>query len=462
MPTTARKDFAALSLFALAWPIAIETLLQFLMGTVDSLMVSHLGDNAVSAVGLSNQVLQSIMTIFVLINGGAGIVIARHWGAGSLDTARRASAMALKAGMIGGALLSVLFAFGSGGIVHLMQTPSEVAPDAITYMTIVGSCVIITELNMMTTSMIRSTGNTRAPMLIAIGMNAVHLILNYGFIFGALGLPKLGIVGIGISTIVSRLLALMFGLWVLSGAFQQRFRRSDWRSFDRSILKEMMAIGLPNLGTAASWGYSQIVQLSIVSSLGAIQLAAYTYTNVIQQLPWLIGSAIGVAAQIQCSQLYGGKRYDAAYRSPYRAVAAGIPIAFGLAAIVYIFGGTALGWFTSDENVITKALPLLMMCLIWQPMRTWTYAITNTLNAVGEAKFVALNTVIGMWILATGGAYVFGVLAGWGIVGVLTGLMIDELYRAVLVGWRWRIRRKLPKEQVVGVTPMAMNGGITG
>ncbi|GMK40983.1 MATE family efflux transporter [Paenibacillus sp. CCS19] len=461
MSVTARKSIDSLSLFALAWPIAIETLLQFLMGTVDSLMVSRLGDDAVSAVGLSNQVLQSIMTIFVLINGGAGIVIARHWGAGSLDTARRASAMALKAGMIGGALLSLLFAFGSGGIIRLMQTPSEVAPDAITYMTIIGSCVIITELNMMMTSMIRSTGNTRAPMLIAVGMNAVHLILNYGFIFGELGLPRLGIVGIGISTIVSRLLALLVSAWVLSGAFEQRFQRSDWRGFDRPILKEMMAIGLPNLGTAASWGYSQIVQLSIVSSLGAVSLAAYTYTNVIQQLPWLIGSALGVAAQIQCSQLYGGKRYDAAYRSPYRAAAAGIPLALGLAALVYSFGEEALGWFTSDADVIAKALPLLLLCLIWQPMRTWTYAITNTLNAVGEAKFVALNTVIGMWIFATGGAYVFGVLAGWGIVGVLTGLMIDEVYRAVLVGWRWSKRRKLPKEQAVVTTNLA-NGGIMG
>lgn len=461
MSKSVRKDIVPISLFALAWPIAIETLLQFLMGTVDSLMVSRLGDNAVSAVGLSNQVLQSIMTIFVLINGGAGIVIARHWGAGSTDTARRAAAMALKAGIIGGAMLSLLFAFGSGGIVHLMQTPTEVAPDAITYMTIVGSCVIITELNMMMTSMIRSTGNTRAPMLIAIGMNAVHIILNYGFIFGALGLPKLGIVGIGISTIVSRLLALLVSIWVLNGAFQQRFQRSDWRGFDRSILKEMVAIGLPNLGTAASWGYSQIVQLSIVSSLGAISLAAYTYTNVIQQLPWLIGSALGVAAQIQCSQLYGGKRYDAAYRSPYRATAVGVPLALGLAAIVYIFGREALGWFTSDEQVITKALPLLLMCLIWQPMRTWTYAITQTLNAVGEAKFVAFNTVIGMWLFATGGAYVFGVLAGWGIVGVLAGLMIDELYRAVLVGWRWRRRRKLPSEQTL-VIPMLRNGGVTG
>jgi len=450
-----------MSLFALAWPIAIETLLQFLMGTVDSLMVSRLGDNAVSAVGLSNQVLQSIMTILVLINGGAGIVIARHWGAGSPDTARRASAMALKAGIIGGALLSLLFAFGSGGIVHLMQTPAEVAPDAIMYMTIVGSCVIITELNMMMTSMIRSTGNTRTPMLIAIGMNAVHLVLNYGFIFGALGLPKLGIVGIGISTIVSRLLALLISIWVLNGAFQQRFQRSDWRGFDRAILKEMVAIGLPNLGTAASWGYSQIVQLSIVSSLGAISLAAYTYTNVIQQLPWLIGSSLGMAAQIQCSQLYGGKRYDAAYRSPYRAAAVGIPLALGLAALVFSFGREALGWFTSDEQVITKALPLLLMCLIWQPMRTWTYAITQTLNAVGEARFVALNTVIGMWLFATGGAYVFGVLAGWGIVGVLAGLMIDELYRAVLVGWRWGRRRKLPREQAL-IIPALRNGGVTG
>lgn len=63
--------------------------------------------------------------------------------------------MAIKVGVIGGALVSLLFAFGSGAIVHLMGTPAEVVPQATTYMTFIGACSILTEMTMMLTVMIR-------------------------------------------------------------------------------------------------------------------------------------------------------------------------------------------------------------------------------------------------------------------------------------------------------------------
>ncbi|REE55344.1 putative MATE family efflux protein [Paenibacillus taihuensis] len=440
----------SLSLFALAWPIAIELILQFLMGTVDSLMVSRLGDNTVSAVGVSNQVMRSLLTIFVLINGGVGIVIARKWGAGNPAAARRAAAMAIKIGVIGGALISVLFAFGSGIIVQLMGTPAEVAPQATTYMTFIGACSILTEMNMMLTVMIRNTGNTRGPMMIAIGMNAIHVLFNYLFIFGEFGVPQMGIEGIGISTIISRLLAVIVGVWLLLRSFPVPFQRSDWKGFDRPIFKEMIGIGLPNLGNAASWGYSQIVTLAIVSSMGAVQLAVFSYFNIIQQLPWLIGNSIGMAVQIQCGQLYGGKRYDEVYRAPYRAAACGILPTLALAVMLYAFGHTTIGWFTSDKEIIDLLLPLFLWCIVWQPMRTWTYSFIQSLTAIGEARFVALSSMLGMWIFATGGAYVFGVLLHMGVMGALVGLMMDELFRAVMVGWRWLGRRRLPRQAETG------------
>jgi putative MATE family efflux protein len=440
------KSDKSLSLYTLAWPIAIELILQFLMGTVDSLMVSKLGDNAVSAVGVSNQVMRSLLTIFVLINGGVGIIIARKWGAGDPNTARRAAAMAIKVGVIGGALVSLLFAFGSGAIVHLMGTPAEVVPQATTYMTFIGACSILTEMTMMLTVMIRNTGNTRGPMMIAIGMNVVHVLLNYVFIFGEFGFHQMGIEGIGISTIISRLLAVIVGVWLLLRSFPSPFQRSDWRGFDRPLLKEMVGIGLPNLGNAASWGYSQIVTLAIVSSMGAVQLATFSYFNIIQQLPWLIGNSIGMAVQIQCGQLYGGKRYDEVYRAPYIAAAIGIIPTLALAILLYIFGNTTVGWFTSDQEITSLLLPLFLWCMVWQPMRTWTYSFIQSLTAIGEARFVALSSVLGMWIFATGGAYVFGVVLGMGVKGVLFGLLLDELFRAILVGWRWLGRRKLPRQ----------------
>ncbi|MNG10471.1 MATE family multidrug exporter [compost metagenome] len=84
----------------------------------------------------------------------------------------------------------------------------------------------------------------------------------------------------------------------------------------------------------------------------------------------------------------------------------------------------------------------------------------QSMNAIGEAKFVALNTVLGMWIFATGGAYVFGVLLDMGVMGALIGLMLDELFRAAMVGWRWKGRRKLPKHSDSSMPFQSADGAV--
>lgn len=450
----AQSDLTAgqLSLWHLAWPIAVEMLLQVLMGTADSIMVSRVGDNAVSAVGLSNQVIQTLMTIFVVVNGGAGVVVARKWGAGKLAEARVAAMMTLKINAAAGIVLSVALFFAAEPILRLLNAPLEVLPHAVTYLSLVGAAMVVTLLHMTASSIVRNTGNTKGPMMIAVGMNILHLILNYGFIFGELGLPKLGLLGVCISTIISRLIALAFSLWLLRHSFQPMLGRLDLRGFDMPVLREMIAIGLPAAVTAASWGYSQIVLLSIVSSLGATALAAYTYMNVIQQFPWMLGSSAGQAVQIQVGQLYGARQYNTVFRTPFKGSLIGMGIVLALSATIYAAGDTTLRLFTSDAKVIAAALPLFALCIVWQPMRTWTFAITNSLISVGEARFVAVNTFIGMWLFAVGGSYVFAIVLDWGIIGVLTGLLLDEAYRTVLVSIRWLQRKKLPKQQAESTT----------
>lgn len=429
-----------LSIWPLSWPIGIELLLQFMMGTIDTLMVSRIGDNAVSAVGVSNQVIQTVMTLFTVVNAGAGAIIARMWGAGDWARARQTAAIAIKVNLAFGAAGGLFFAFASGSVMKLIGVSSEVRHDGITYLSTVGGGIVIVTLQLVINALIRNTGNTKGPMLITIGMNVLHLAMNYVLIFGVGVFPELGVEGTAISTLVSRMTALGFSFWLLWQSFEPRMTKRDWLQTDRRLFRDIVGIGLPVSVTAMSWGFSQIVLLAIIASFGPNALAAYTYVQTIQQFPWMMTSAIGSALGIQVGQWYGAGALRRVYRGPYRAIAAGTAIALGASLAIWFAANPILRLFTGQEAIVKLCLPLLGICILWQSMRVNAFCLSTSLNIVGGARPVAMLSVIGMWLIATGGAYLFGVEAGWGLTGVIFAAILDEAVRGSYFAWCW-IRR---------------------
>ncbi|MFC0211981.1 MATE family efflux transporter [Paenibacillus chartarius] len=432
-----------LSLWRLSWPIGIELLLQFLMGAVDTMMVSRIGDAAVSAAGLSNQVLMSGMMAFAVINAGAGVVISRKWGSMQMADARKAAILSIQFSLLAGLLTGFVFYCFAGTILSFLGTPAEVLQYGTGYLTIVGSCTVWTVLLSVMGSIIRSTGNTRGPMYISLGMNLVHVLLNGVLIFGLFGMPEMGLAGAAYSNVISRILACLFIAILAYNCFRGTWRLPEWWSLDRKILREMLQIGLPVCVTAVSWGYAQVIVSSLVSRMGADTLAAYTYMQTIQQLPWLITAAIGGAMQIQVGQLHGALRHAEAHASVYRAIQAGIGIVAGLSVLLTLGGPWVLGLFTANQEIIRQCLPALAVCIVWQPLRLMGYCSSNALNVVGNANVVAGMTVFGMWVLQAGGTYVIGSVFGLGLTGVFLAMLADEIVRMSVFMRKWSTRRTL-------------------
>ncbi|MFB9326055.1 MATE family efflux transporter [Paenibacillus aurantiacus] len=435
------REAAKLGLWQLSWPIGIELMLQFLMGTVDTLMVSRIGDNAVSAVGVSNQILQAAMMLFTVVNAGAGAILARMWGARQWTKARKTAAIAIQVNIAFGLAGGLFFAFGSGWALRLMGVPSEVRPYANGYLTIVGTALIVIALHLVVNALIRNTGNTKGPMLITVAMNVLHLLLNYALIFGAGAFPAMGVEGSALSTVLSRLAALAAALFVLWRTFRPRLGRADFRGADRGLVREILAIGLPVSVTAMSWGFSQLVLLAVISSFGPVPLATYTYLQTVEQFPWMIASAVGGALAIQVGHWHGAGLHARVHRGPYRAIQAGTFLILAASAALWLAGEPVMRLFTGDHAIIASSLPLLAMCIAWQALRVLPFCLSGALNVVGGARPVAVISVIGMWFVSTGGAYVFGVSLGWGLKGVLLAMMQDELARGVLFAYLWRRRR---------------------
>ncbi|MBJ6360683.1 MATE family efflux transporter [Paenibacillus sp. GCM10012307] len=455
------------SLWLLAWPIFIELFLQFLIGAVDTLMVSRISDNAVAVVGISNQLFNALTTLFATVASGAGIVIAQKLGSRKEEEARTVAIIALKVSAAIGFGLSMLLVLFPRPIAIMLQLPHDLLPLAETYIAIAGGGMILAAIMTALSTAIRSTGNTKAPMYTAVGMNIIHIILNYCFIFGALGIPQMGLTGVAISTVASRLLATFVLLFIFLGAFQRRIEIKDIRVFDGKLFKEVMAIGWPLGVSMANWVFSQLAIFSFLAILGSLELAARTYMNTLESFCFLLGYSLALAVQIQIANQYGAGKTKEAYNSLYRALVVGLPLVTVNALIVVLLGKYVLGLFTSDADILALCSSLLLLNLVLQPGKMINMALGNALNAVGDTRFTMVISLFSMWIVATGFSYYLGVSMGWGIVAIYACMIADEYLRGVLSFFRWRDRKylrtreeSLKREQELAVGRQAESGVI--
>lgn len=435
------------SLGLLAWPIFVELFLQFLLGAADTLMVSRISDDAVAVVGFSNQLFMALTTLFMTVASGAGILIAQKLGSRQENDARTIAIMAVTASAFIGVLLSLLLYAQPRAIASVLQLPDNLLPLAEVYISIVGGGMVLTALMSTLSTVIRNTGNTKGPMYTAIGMNVVHVIMNYGFIFGEFGFPQWGLTGVAISTLVSRLLATVLLLYLFVRSFEPSIRTRDLLTFDSKLFKEILRIGWPLGVNMSCWVFSQLVIFTFIALLGAKELAARTYMNTLESYCFLLGNSIALAVQIQIAHLYGAGRTRDAYKVAYRALGVGLALVVVNASMIFVFGKWLLGLFTTDTDIIALGISLLGFNLLLQPGKMLNMAINNSLNAVGDTRFTMLASLFSMWLIATALSYVIGIGCGWGLAGIYICMIADEYVRGFLALYRWKGQKYLRRAE---------------
>lgn len=446
-----------IGLWMLAWPIFIEIFLQTLLGTVDTIMVSRISDDAVAVVGISNQLFGALITLFTTFAGGAGILIAQRLGSGRNEDARTIAIMGVSVSTLLGVVVSLLMFLYSDPIARMLNVSEELLPLSHIYLTYVGGGLFLVGLTASLGSAIRNTGNTRGPMYTGVAVNVIHILLNYILIFGMFGLPEMGIGGIAISTVISRLLGVVVLLYMFSGAFERKIRLLDFRIFNRKLFGEILRISWPLGLNSSAWVLSQLAIYSFLALLGAKELAARTYLNTLESFCFTLGYAIAMAGQIQIAHLFGARQLSGVYRGAYRTLYIGLAIVSANVLLLFLFGNMLMGFFTTDQEILSIGVSLLALNLLLQPCKMLNMAMGNSLNAIGDTRYTMTISILSMTLIAVGGSYLLGIEAGWGLTGIYCSMIADEATRGVLVLLRWRKQKVLKQTETEGQTG-SMNG----
>jgi putative MATE family efflux protein len=429
-----------LALFAITWPLFVETALQMSMRTADTFMVSNVSDAAVAAVGVSNQLMLFIFLLLQVISAGSAITISQYLGANRPDAVRKFAAGALLLNFIFGLFLSITIVFSGRFLLSLFGLQQDLIGIAEMFLIVVGASTFIQALNLTISAIVQVHGFTRYTMMVAIGMNLVNLIGNYLVIFEPWGFPKYGVMGVAVSTVISQCLGLIVYIVILYKIVRLNIGLRETISSKLADMRIILSIGIPTVGNKLTYSVSQLVTTYFITSLGAEMLSTRIYTQNIMYLIMALATSLGRGTQIIIGRLVGAGEKEEAYKQLFRSLWLSLFLSLASVAVIVLFRQQLIGLFTTDGQIIALGALLLVLGFVLEPGRCLNIVVGEALRATGDARFIFVTGVVVTWGMIMPLTYFLGIYLGYGLVGIWITFIIDEWLRGIIVLVRWRSR----------------------
>ncbi|MDR3166752.1 MAG: MATE family efflux transporter [Treponema sp.] len=427
------------ALFHLLWPLVVEQVLAVTIGTVDTMMMSSVGEYAVSGVSLVDAIATLLIITFGALATGGAVVISQYIGRRDMTNASLASKQLIYISVLAACSIMVFTLLSRRSLLRLIygNIGSDVMGAAETYFWISALGYPFLSLYNASAALFRSMGNSRITMMVSVLVNLLHVGVNFILIYG-LGL---GVAGAALSTLTSRIVAalLLTGLLLsrrvgplsLSGLFKIRIAPY--------IIRSILKVGVPSGLESSMFQLGKLLVSRIATTFGTAAIAANAVTGVIISFANMPAGAFGLAMITIVGQCIGAGDYSAARRFTGRLMKMVHIIMFVISLLTLIFLDPIVGFFnlTEGSHEMTKTF-LWVLCIMapisWPP--SWT--LPNALRAAGDARYVMILAALSMWAVRVLGAYLCAYTFGFGVIGVWYAMVADWCVRAVFYIHRWR------------------------
>ncbi len=301
-----------LRVLALALPIALQSLITIGVNMLDTIMVGRLSEEALSAASLANQFI-TIYHIFCMGLGmGASVLVSRYWGMREDEPQKAAEALKKTVCImvrltLGLALLFAVVTAVMPAAVMGMYTPEEsIISLGVIYFKYSIATYFFLGLSLVCTIVLRSVGQVRMPLYVSIGAFFVNLVANYGLIFGRLGMPRMGIAGAALGTLIARVFeaGVICGyLFFFDRGIGFRLRHLFMKTGD--LVGEYIRISIPVLVSDGILAIGNNTVAMVVGHLSMAFVAANAVTSVTQQMSNVLAQGVAQAEPLSPGRPWG-------------------------------------------------------------------------------------------------------------------------------------------------------------
>lgn len=332
-----------------SFPLMLTGILQLIYNAADVIVVGRFaGSASLAAVGSTSSLVNLIVNLFVGLATGAGVVAARHIGAGLGEKIHKCVHTAMALGLISGFAVALIGFFLSGEFLILMGTPDDVLPLATTYLKIYFLGAPGSLVYNFGAAIVRSTGDTKRPLYFLMVSGIVNIVLNLVLVI----VFHLDVAGVAIATIVAQYIsAVLIVLRLVNLENACRLNIKKIKIYNTEI-KEILRIGLPTGIQNSLFSLSNVLIQSTINTFGSAAMAGNTAAQNCDSFIYTGANAIAQTSMTFSSQNMGAKKYYNLKKIYFMCLAFTFVLGVVLGGAALIFPDEILGIFSTDPTVI--------------------------------------------------------------------------------------------------------------
>lgn len=408
-------------LFAL--PLMVGNIFQMLYNTVDSIVVGqYVGKEALAAVNSTTMIINMAVFFFNGFSVGAGVLIARHFGARDHERLHNAVETTMAMTFVFCLIFTIVGIAAVKPMLRVMSTPEDVMDDATTYLTIYFLGIAGLLIYNMGSGVLRAVGDTNRPLLFLVLTSVLNIILDLLFVL----IFHMGIAGVAWATILSQFISAILTLLLLTRS--RDIYRLTWKDLkiDSGVLREIFQVGLPAGIQSVITAFSNVFVQSYINFFGSSCMAGWGCYNKLDQFIMLPMNSMAMAATTFVSQNIGAGKKQRASRGTFTSIMMSLIVTGIVGIALVIFAEPSVRLFTQDASVIEYGVLFLRANTMFLLFNCVNHVLAGALRGQGDSRgpmiimllaFVAIRQVylfvVTRFIANTPFLVGFGYPIGW-------------------------------------------------
>ncbi len=425
------------ALLLLFMPLVIEQALHITVGFADSLIISEVGEAAVSGVSLVNFLMSFLNYLLLAVSVGGSVVISQYLGRNNVIEARHAANQLVWTVSLLSLIMGSVIFFTKEIIMNILfgQIDDEVYSHANTYLSITIFSLPFLSVYNVGAALFRTMNNSRLPMRVMVYMNVINIVGDVLFVYGF----HLGTAGIAVPTLLSRVGAAVIIIYKALDANNQVYIKPSFNiHYDLKMIRRIMYVGIPFALENGMFYGGRIIILSMIATFGTASIAANAVSGTLTLFQVMPGMALVSGMTVVIARCIGADDIEQAlyYNRKIMIIVYVANTISSLLVLAVMPAALNQYGLSYDADTMTRHIIYLhtgFTILIW-PL---CYTLPTTFRAAGDAQYPMWISSICMVCFRIIGAYMLGVILDLGVVGVWLGMFGDWVAKAIMFAHRY-------------------------
>ncbi|MCR3921961.1 MAG: MATE family efflux transporter [Firmicutes bacterium] len=427
-----RREFYS-TMFRLAIPIAMQSLVASSLNMVDTLMIGQLGQSELAAVGLANQIFFLLMLFLFGTNSGAAIFTAQYWGQKDIPNIRRVTGLTIITGGVVALFFSVVVLLFPAQLLRLFMDNTVVVQLGEEYLQIVAFSYVFTAISFAYSNQSRSVENAVLPMTVSGISLLCNTFLNYVFITGHFGFPALGVKGAAIATLIARVLEMVLLLFLIYRSNHLLAARwSELFDLSAAFIKRFFQTCYTVILNELFWALGVMMCNAAYARMGEQAYAAVQMTLPIQNISFVLFHGMSSACAVMLGAQIGASQDEKAFLCAKKFAVLGPALALLVGTGIIAMSSWLLSGYNVPDNIKTDAEKILIVFAFFLAAKVFNLInIVGILRSGGDTRFTLLLDSGGIWTIAVPLAFLGGLVWKLPIYQVVALVSLEEIFKII-------------------------------